>query len=158
MKTSIIYMTKYGTTKKAANILKDYIKENDVQLFNLENDTIDIDDFDNIIIGSSIHAGINQNEIKSFCKKYEGVLLSKKLGLFLCCMEKEEKAIEQFENAYPEVLRNYSSVNEIFGGEILIEKMSLFEREIVKRMGKVEKSISELNENKIKNFAQKFTK
>ena len=105
-------MSKHGTTEKVADILKENLKEKDIQIFNLrKNGNININEYDNIIIGSSIHAGKNQTKIRQFCNNNKSLLLNKKIGLFICCMETNEKALEQLENAYPKELRDHSVGN-----------------------------------------------
>jgi len=133
MKTAIIYMSKHGTTEKVVKIISAHLTETHIDVFNLRDvKAPDINNYDFVIIGGSIHAGMVQKRIKQFCINYADILINKKVGLFLCCMEVGEKAIVQFENAFPEALRRHAFYTGLMGGECLTDKMSFFERNLVK--------------------------
>lgn len=152
MKSVIIYSTKHGTTEKVANIINALSKEK-AELINLKKSkSVDLSQYDRIIIGGSIHAGMVQKRIRKFCEAHMQELSQKPLGLFLSCME-EEKAQEQFNNAYPEELRKAAISTKLTGGEILLDKMNFLERYVVKKMGKMTESVSKIREDKIKELA-----
>ena len=158
MSTAIIYGTKHGSTHKCANTLANEL-EIDTKLFNLETENdINIAEFDTIIIGGSIHAGMINKTVKKFIDKNINTLTEKKIGLFLCCMYEGEKALEQFQSAFPEVLRNKAIAHGLFGGEFDFEKMNFIEKAIVKKVANVEKSVSNINYSNIKSFAEKMFK
>lgn len=149
MKTAIIYTTKHGTTEKVAGMINSF-SSSAAELINLKKvRNVDLGQYDKVIIGGSIHAGKVQNRIAKFCQVHNNELMQKKLGLFLSCME-EDKAQEQFNNAYPEPLRNHAMSNKLTGGEILLDKMNFLERSIVKKIGKMTESVSKIKEDKIK--------
>lgn len=126
-------MSKHGTTEKVANIISEHLNLKSIDIFNLRNNkTPDISNYDFVIIGGSIHVGMIQKRVKQFCIVNTNVLLEKKLGLFLCCMEVGEKATLQFENAYPVQLRQHAFYTGLMGGECLIDKMNFFERNLAK--------------------------
>ena len=78
--------------------------------------------------------------------------------MFLCCLFDGEKALQQFQDAYPETLRNKAVAHGLFGGELDFEKMNFFERAIVKKVANIEESVSKINYQNIKDFAIKITK
>lgn len=84
------------------------------------------------------------------------VLKSKKLGLYLCCMEEGEKAREQFENAFPAELREYAKSAKLLGGEFVFEKMNFIERMLVKKIAGTNESISKIKVDEIKKFVKPF--
>lgn len=150
-------MSRHGCTEKTAKILADRLGQN-TSLVNLRNvKNPDINGYDAVIIGGSIHAGQIQPGIRKFCQKNMEKLLQKKTGLFLCCMETGETAREQFNNAFPEKLRIHAKATGMFGGEFNLEKMSVFERKIIEKVANVTESISRLDETAIKEFAKNFT-
>lgn len=133
MKTAIVYMSKHGTTEKVVNIISEHLNLQSIDIFNLRNNkSPDVSSYDFVIIGGSIHAGMLQKRVKQFCVKNANILLAKKLGLFLCCMEVGDKAMLQFDNAYPLELRQHAFYTGLMGGECLTEKMNFFERKMVK--------------------------
>jgi menaquinone-dependent protoporphyrinogen oxidase len=156
MRTAIIYCTTHGCTEKCAAELQQHLKES--ELFNLKKNTPkNLGEFDTIILGGSIHAGHVQRRIKTFCEKNQSLLTEKKLGLFLCCMEEGEKAQEQFDNAFPEVLRQHAATIGFFGGEFDFDKMGFMAKAIVKKVANVEESVDRIAHDSIKTFAQQMT-
>lgn len=151
----IVYISKHGTTKKVAEKIKSSISGEATLIDLRKNKKPDISGFDKIILGGSIHMGKIQKRMRVFCETNLEKLLKKQIALFLCCMEDEkEKVTEQFNNAFPEVLRNHSMKNEILGGEFLLDKMNFLERAMIKKIARVEKSVSKIKEQKIEEFAK----
>jgi menaquinone-dependent protoporphyrinogen oxidase len=157
MKTLIVYASKHGSTEKAAHLLKEKLKGTVTIIPVSRLNTNELKQYSHLIIGSSIHAGRIQKPMKDFCSTQNDRLKQKHLGLFLCCMD-NDKAQEQFNQAYPEELRTISICNGLFGGEFLFEKMNFLERFIVKKISKVNNSVHEINVEAITRFAQSFNK
>lgn len=133
MKTAIIYMSKHGTTAKVVKMIAEHLTQHQTDIFNLREDKgPDISNYDLVIIGGSIHAGVIQKRIKQFCMDNVHMLLNKKIGLFLCCMEVGNKAMVQFNNAFPQELRHHAFYTGLMGGECLMDRMNFFERSVVK--------------------------
>lgn len=157
MKTLIVYCSSHGTTEKAVQLLSEWM-EGDVLAVDLRRDKVlfEVKDYDFVIIGGSIHAGSIQGKIKHFIGKYQDILLTKKLGLFLCCWHEGETAIEQFNNAFPEDLRNLAVASGIFGGEFLVSKMNFIERQIVKKVNGITTDTSHFDTTAIMTFVMKI--
>lgn len=156
MNTLIVYATHHGCTEQAAQLLKHKLKDR-VQVLNLKKDTLpDLADFDRLIIGGSIHAGMIQSSVKKFYNKHMNELLQKPLGLFLCCMYEDALAQKQFEEAYPEVLRKHALAQGLFGGAFDFGKMNFFEKKIVEKVAGVKKNTSTFSEEAIDNFVKCF--
>jgi len=153
MKTGIIYISKHGTTEKVARIIADKLNPNKTQLIDLRKEKIkDLETFDRIIIGGSIHMASVHKKIKKLCESNQNILLTKTLGLFLCCMEKGEKSIEQFENAFSEDLRKHATSAALLGYEYHLDKMNFLERALVKKISGSMVSISEIDYDAILRF------
>lgn len=156
MKAIIIYISTHGTTEKLAKKIADSI-EYQCDLYNLkQGGKLNLADYDMVFLGGSIHAGSIQRKMKKFIQKNREVLLQKKLGLFLSCMMKGDKAIEQFNNAFPEDLRQHAFATACLGGEFLFEKMNFFQKAIVKKVAKIQESKSELDEKEMQHFVEKL--
>lgn len=156
MKIAIIYATKHGCADKCAHTLANEIETN-TAIINLELSTdANLAEFDTIIIGGSIHAGMINKKVKKFIDKNIEKLLEKKLGLFLCCLFDGDTALKQFQDAYPEELRNKAVAHGLFGGELDFNKMNFIEKTIVKKVANIEKSVSNINYANIKDFAEKI--
>jgi len=156
MKTLIIYTTQHGCTEECATKLQHQLNSN-AELINIKKQKPgNLDDHQTIIVGGSIHAGQIQRKIKKFCQENLDTLKQKKLGLFLCCMEEGEKAQQQFQDAFPPELIQRATATGIFGGEFNFEKMNFIEKAIIKKIAKIEKSVSKIDEKSILEFAEKI--
>jgi len=156
MRILIAYMSRHGCAEKASKLLAEKL-EGEVSLVNLKKEkNPDISTYTTVIIGGSIHAGQVQNEIKKFCQKNMDRLLRVQLGLYLCCMERGETAWNQFNDAYPEKLRDHAITRGLFGGEFNFERMSFFEKKIVEKVANVSESTSMMDLDAIEEFAGKF--
>lgn len=156
MKTLIIYSSKYGTTEKCSNVLKDKL-EGEVAAINIKKDSIpEIDSFDTIIIGSSVYMGKISKKINEFVVKNLGQLKGKKVALFLCCMAEGADGEKQINTVYPQELVDNAIDKELLGGEFLFSKMNFFEKFIIKKISKSdgEKDVSKVSEDKINSFAK----
>ncbi|RSD26781.1 flavodoxin domain-containing protein [Mesobacillus subterraneus] len=159
MKSLIVYCSTHGTTAKAAHVLRKQI-EGDVIAINLDKTKLhsDLELFDSVIVGGSIHAGSIQAKIKKFIKENEEVLKRKNLGLFLCCMREGKEALQQFEHVFPPGIRESAIARGMFGGEFIFSKMNFFEKVIAKSVSGGTTDLSNLDEEAIREFADTFNK
>jgi len=158
MKTLIVYASKHGCAKKAAEKLSEAFGDGTEVSDIRSNAKIDIAGFDRIIIGGSIHAGRIQKNVKNFIKKNLAQLLEKQIGLYICCMEEGERADKEFTSAFPKQLIDYADAKGFFGGEFNFEKMNFIERFIVKKIAKVTESVSNFKEDNIIDFINTMKK
>lgn len=158
MKTLIAYSTTHGCTEKTANELAGFLG-GQTSVLNLKKNRIDnLNDFDRVIIGGSIHAGQIQKRVKDFCNKNLEILKIKELGLFICCMEEGETAQKQLMEAFPEELHKVAKATAFFGGAFDFEKMNFLQKMIVKKVAKVEHSTSKVDHEAIRKFSKKMDK
>lgn len=95
---------------------------------------------------------------KRFINQYNDVLLNKELGLYLCCMEKGEKAQEQYDLAFTNELQNHAKANAMMGFEYLLDKMGFLEKKMMKKITGKDHSFSNIDIEAIANFALEFKK
>lgn len=153
MKTLIVYKSKHGSTQKASNYLRERLGVQNADLMELNfRSNIDFSAYESILIGGSIHAGSIQRTIKKFCQNHLPELLKKKIGLFLCYMDKAN-GIKEFNEAYPEQLRQHALAKGLFGGEFLFEKMNFVERFIIKKISGVTRTKHNLDYDAMDAFA-----
>jgi menaquinone-dependent protoporphyrinogen oxidase len=159
MKSLIVYCSTHGTTAKAAHLLRKRI-EGDVIAINLDKTRLhsDLELFDSVMIGGSIHGGSIQGKVKKFMKEHEDVLQRKNLGLFLCCMREGKEAREQFEAAFPAKLREAAIAKGLFGGEFIFSKMNFFEKIIAKSVSGETEDLSRFDVSAIHEFADAFNR
>lgn len=135
MNTLIVYATKHGTAEKCAKIMLEKIS-GEVDLYNLKYiKDIDISKYDKVIIGGSIYAGKIQKIVMEFCLKYIEELKKKKIGLFICCMNKKSEDI-QLNSSFPQELLGVAEAKVNFGGEFRFKEMNFFEKLVVKMVSK----------------------
>ena len=157
MKVLIAYATKYGTAEKCAKILAEKLNS-EVDVIDLKSENIELAEYEAVIIGSSVYMGRVRKEARKFCEKRKNELQDKKLAFFLNCMGEGEKAREQIKDNLPEDLIEQAEVTGIFGGEFDFEKMNFFERIIVKKVGGIKESKSNILEDNIDNFAREINR
>lgn len=148
----IIYMSRHGTTEKVALQLKERLGVDNVMLVNLEWDEVpDLNDFQTVIIGGSVHSGMVQDEITQFCHQYKDALLQKRLGLFMCFMNNALRE-DEFEDSFPMKLRLHATAKGLFGGEFLFERMTPEEQLAVRKNKGIYQSVSKIDQDAIENF------
>lgn len=152
MDTLIVYSSKHGFTSKCALMLKEKLGNKcDLHLLKGKN-LPDPTDYETVLIGGSIHVGRIQKTISGFCQFHKDILLARKVGLFLSCMEKSEKALEEFNEAYPDWLREHAKAKAIFGGAFSFDKMNLIERMVIKRVTGVTEAVENIDSKSIDRF------
>jgi menaquinone-dependent protoporphyrinogen oxidase len=160
MKIAIIYVSKHGTTEKVARMIAETVRARHALplLINLKTDkNPDITPFDGIILGTPIYAGTPSKRMQTFIKNHSDILTAKHIGLFVCGMEPDrEKQQQELENAYPLWLKQQAVAKYFLGGEFLFEKMNFFERAVIKRIAKTDKSVSRIDEDGIGKFVADF--
>ena len=131
MKTVIIYASSYGTAEECARRVREALGE-EAELVDLNKQKVtDLDRWDRVVLGGSVHAGHVQGKLKRLMKRRAAQLQEKSLGLFLCSMENSQ---EQFDKIFPEELRSHAAAAGLFGGRIAPEKLNPFFRFVMKKV------------------------
>lgn len=152
MKVGIFYATMTGTTKKCAEILCKNIPGS--ALCELGKKEIYLEDYDYIIIGTPIIAGMFHKQVKKFIKTNRDKLLNK-VGFFFCHgFAIDEKRILKT-NVDNELLKGVSLASG-FGGEIHLDKLRGFFKLIVKLATRSNKVPPQLNMQAIFDFINKL--
>ncbi len=158
MKTLLLYASKHGATRNAAEKLAGQL-EGEVKIINLQDKgsaDVSVEDYERVIIGGSIYIGKIQKSISKFCEtNLEKLLKVKKLGLFICCGE-EAKALEQLAAAFPAELLKKAAAKGYFGHELKLEKLNFVSRTMIKKITGVKKNESKIKEENIKKFAEEM--
>lgn len=155
MKTAIIYYSKHGTTEKAAHLIGEKLSSELVYISLNEYHNPIIQDYDRIILGTSIYAGHPGKLMCKFCNKNRVILERKVIALFICGMN-DIQEVEQLKNAFPEYLHSKAVAEAILGGEFLFDKMNFIERLITRKITKVSCSVSSLRYDTIALFSEKL--
>jgi len=151
MKTIILYATKHGATAEIARRIADKIENTTVH--NLEQPAPDLAEYDCIIIGSAVYAGMFRKEVKTFFAQSSNILKTKKLGLFACGMSKSESDKVFTENV-PDELLQATKASMLLGGIFDPEKANFAEKLIMKAVTKQSGYIDTIDDEKIEKFVE----
>jgi len=159
MKTLIVYDSKHGIVRDCAEKLEHKFKEKvTVIKISKKKQWPNIDEFDSIIIGASVHIGKIQKSIKDFCEKNLDKLKHKKVGIFLCSLTEPAEAYHYIEEQFPEELQQHAIIKSCFGGAVIFEKMNFVERFMMKKITKSSENINNVSEDAIESFVRTFQK
>ncbi len=132
--TLIVYGTRYGATPETCATIQKILEKNynqHVEIWNLENwhACPDLDDFDNIVIGSGIKYGEWTENAKKYLKNNFG---NKKVAIFISSSYAGEKDLYDYayENFLVKVLDEFPNLKPVaiaaFGGRIPKEELPNF--------------------------------
>lgn len=155
MKTLIAYSTTLGCTEQCASRLKEDLGENVEMVRISRRRRFNLQDYDNIIIGGSIHEGMIQRSVFKFCENNLDILLQKHVGLFVCCMDPDANEQELIQEAFPDKLVESALASGFFGGELNIKKMNLLQKIMTRKAARLKKE-PDIDFHKILEFARKI--
>jgi menaquinone-dependent protoporphyrinogen oxidase len=154
-KTLIAYSTTLGCTEQCASKLKDDLGE-DVEMIRISRRRrFNLNSYETIIIGGSIHEGMIQRSVYKFCESNLDELLKKAVGLFVCCMDANANEQELIQRAFPETLVRHALASGFFGGELNIKKMNLLQKIMTRKAARLHKE-PDIDFQKILEFAHKL--
>ena len=157
MKIAIIYYSKHGTTERVAHLIGEKF-DNEIDYISLkECPQPDIRTYDRIILGTAIYAGTPSRKVTQLCHKNQSLLEQKVIGLFICCMNKEQEE-EEMNRAFPEFLQRLTIPKAILGGEFQFDKMNFIEKFLTRKIAKVNSSVSKLRNDAIVEFTVRIKK
>ncbi|HAN21413.1 MAG: hypothetical protein A2Y15_09365 [Clostridiales bacterium GWF2_36_10] len=131
MKTLIAYASKTGTTEKCAKLLSEQF--NGADLFDLQSGNPDLNNYDVVVIGGSIRAGMLHKTAKKYVKANIELLKTKKIAFFVCSAD-VTRANDFLKANIPADLLARSFYGDSFGGEIDLTKQKGLFKFIVKKM------------------------
>jgi menaquinone-dependent protoporphyrinogen oxidase len=154
MKTLLIYQSKNGASSEIANRIAAQLGETVV--YNLKDGVPSLKNYDCVIIGSPLYAGMVLKGIKSFVEQHAEELCGKKFALFLSGLD-SSKEQEYFQNNFsPQICQ--AAVEKCFlGGIYDPKKVGFIMRLIVKKVAKLSAYTNTIDDTKIKKFAEVLT-
>lgn len=155
MKTLIAYSTTLGCTEQCAARLKEDLGEGTDLVRISRRRRYNLDQYDVIIVGGSIHEGMIQHSVHNFCESNLSSLLTKQVGLFVCCMDPDANEEELIQKAFPDELIGSALASGFFGGELNIKKMNLLQKIMTRKAARLQKE-PEIDFHKVLEFANKI--
>jgi menaquinone-dependent protoporphyrinogen oxidase len=159
MNILIAYASQYGCTEKCAIMLSANLKNSGslVSVVDLGGkQKIILSEYDTVIIGGPVMMGKINPRVKRFIDENLSELLKKKIGLFICGFTEESK--KELADNFPQELLNIALAKGYFGYEFNLEKMNFAMRAIIRKIAKIDKNVSNIFEDNIKDFAADMKK
>ena len=155
MKTIIIYATNYGSTKLIAEKIANELT--DTTLHNITStERFSLKDYDCVILGSPLKAGIIRKEIKNFAKINEKELMTKRLGLFVSGMMPSGEELYFSKNYSPELI-DAAIVTSFLGGVYDPSKCNILERFMFRTAALLDSYTDRIERDKIFAFADELS-
>ena len=152
MKTLILYASHYGATHEIARRIQSHM--DDSALHDLkQGGAPSIAEYDCVIIGSPLYAGLIQKEVKAFVIKNAEGLRGKSIGLLLSGFEAENEQ-EYFEKNFPKDILDSAKAKCFTGGIYDPAKAGLLHKLMLKAAGKQMPYTDTIDNEKIKQFAE----
>ena len=156
MATTIVYESRYGTTKEIAETIARDL-DGDIEIARPGSVSAErLANSDTIIIGSPIYAGSGSKKIVNFCQRHRSLLLERRIGLFISCMYRDEKAEQQIAEAFPAWLISHAEHTDWLGGRVTVAGLRFLDRIIAVRFAGVKEDLDEIHPERIAEFAAKF--
>lgn len=158
MKALIIYSSPTGTVKRCAGELAALIPGAELHELGKKGNPRP-DGYDMVIVGGSIRGGGLTPLTQMYLEECEEILLTKQLGLFICCGTDANAEAYMSDNISPELMKHAKAAMG-FGGELVPERARGFiDRMMVKQMLKADKKQGpglQLHLERIPEFASKM--
>lgn len=154
MKTLILYATKHGATKEIAQELAQALEG--ATLWDLKRQPLpSLNDYDCVILGSSVYAGMLRKEAKAFAQENEKELRGKTLGLFLSAFTPGEPE-KYLQSNYPKTLVDSAKAKATLGGIFDPAQSGFFDQLVMKMILKSSQYKSTLSSEAIRAFAEEL--
>lgn len=139
MKTLMIYSSVDGQTLKICNFLqKELLNLNQkIDLFSIDDFNKDLNQYDKIIIGSSIRYGVHNEKIIELINAHKTLLDTKKTAFFSVNLVARKPAKNK-PDTNPYVIKFFKKIDwkptivEVFAGKLDYKKYGLFDRFMIK--------------------------
>lgn len=155
MKTLIVYATKSGATRKAAEMLAALMP--DSTLCDLAQPVPALEGFDCVALGGGVRMGRWNKRARRFAERRAQELRGKRLGLFVCSAEMDKAREVLARQGLPEGLLESAVAVEGVGGEMEVEQLRGFEKLIVNMVSKQENNpfrLDGVRQERVLRFAQ----
>ena len=130
MKILIAYTSKNGSVASCVERLAGQLGGLDVTMVDLAQATPNASEFDMVIVGAAVHHHRFPTPVRHFLREQKGVLLEKKLGLFLACGIAEEQ-VYYIEKLFDDELRAHAFEVSFWGGSLRYDGLKFWDKLVV---------------------------
>ncbi|HOO96676.1 MAG TPA: flavodoxin domain-containing protein [Caldisericia bacterium] len=155
MKTLIVYAGFSGTSRECADILSQELSGETSLVDLAKSKKVDLSKYDTIALGGSVRMGKIHKAVKHFIENNAETLMTKNLGIFMCCASVEDYA-KQRDDAFPKELQEHAVDVAHFGAKYNWDNMNFFIRSMMKKMTKDTQEPT-INQSRISDFAKKLS-
>lgn len=156
MKTLVAFASRQGCSEKSARLIQRILGSDcDIIDLDIESD-VDLTPYDTVVIGGPIYYGRMRASVRYFCEVNLQALLTRRIGLYICCMQSGEVARQELRESFPPELLAHTSASGIFGGEIHMERINFVERFIVRAVVRTEYSVTTFSEERVMTFVKRL--
>ncbi|MFW5689884.1 MAG: flavodoxin domain-containing protein [Spirochaetota bacterium] len=151
MSLAILYTTKYGSTRIAAETIARRCAEAGASM----PEVLDVGslsrlpEVDTIVIGAPVYGGSIPRPMRAFVESHIDGLLDRSVALFLSCLYTGDRAEQQLADNYPSRLVAHSLGRYYVGGRIRLGELRWLDRLIMKRVGGVDHDVDSFNDAEI---------
>ena len=156
MKLLIIYYSKRGSTADLAKRLAGFF-DNAVVCDIKDVGTVELDDFSHVVIGSAVHIGQVNKDLKKYVSGNAKTLIGKELGLFLCGLQPKE-ADEVFKKSFSADVISPAKAKSFLGGVYDPEKTGGFSRFVMKVVAKLSEYTNNIDDDAVVAFVDAVKK
>ncbi len=144
MRSLVAFGTKYGSTEKVAETIADVLRSSGhtVDVADLRRKSVlELDDYDMVVVGSSIIVGGWSKGSKRFLEENCEALRRKRVSMFVCCSQsylRPEERDDQMRNFLTNVAQTHGLKPEslgLFGGEMDFDKYGFMVKAVLKKVG-----------------------
>ena len=141
MKTLIVYASKSGYSRECALRIASGLAEGaDVADVKIDAFRKDLSLYDTVILGGGIRAGRISGNLRRYCTKNKTRLANKRIGLFLCGTDPDNRG-KVFDANFPTELLDKATEKGWFGGRIVFSEQKGIMRFILKKIVKGEHDV-----------------
>jgi len=132
----ILFSSKKGATKKVADLINDRLENS--RTVNINKETPNLNDYENIYIGTPIYIGMINKKIKKFISENKELLIRKNIKVFLVGMN-ETEIDNVITNNFPDGISSKANIVHV-GGAYYFEKLNFLQKIVVKKITGITKT------------------
>jgi menaquinone-dependent protoporphyrinogen oxidase len=153
MSVAIVYATKYGSTREAAQMIARRcadagLPESDISVTKLDRSAT-MPDASTVVIGAPIYGGVIPTHVRAFLEAHEEALFDRRVALFLSCLYTGDRAEKQLADNFPPRLVAHSFGHYYVGGRIKLSELRWLDRQIMKRVAGVDHDVDNFSDEEI---------